>query len=248
MTKSSGLGHRLIVGGYDLSGDVNSPALSGGPALLVDTGIDKFAFERLGGVRDGSLGCTAFFNPGPEADAAHAVLSLLPRTDIYPLYCCGSTAGVPAACVPSKQVNYDGTRGDDGAFTFAVSAQANGFGLEWGNLITPVRRTDTAATTGASYDTGAAHTHGLQAYLQVGAFTGTDATVKVQDSADNVTFADLAGGAFTTITAGRQAQRIQTGRTATVRRYLRAVTTTTGGFTSLVLTVMANVNTVETRF
>jgi hypothetical protein len=248
MTKSSGLGHQLFVSGYRLSGDVNSPALSGGPALLTVTGIDKFAFERLGGIRDGALGMTSFFNPGPEADAAHTVLSVLPRTDVNPMYCCGSLLGVPAACLVAKQIGYDGTRADDGAFTFAVSAQGNGYGLEWGNLLTPAPRTDTAAANGTGFDTGAAHTHGLQAYLQVGAFTGTDATVKLQDSADNATFADLAGGAFTSVTAGRTAQRIQTGRTATVRRYLRAVTTTTGGFTSMAFTVMANVNTVETEF
>lgn len=85
--------------------------------------------------------------------------------------------------------------------------------------------------------------YGAQAYLQVFAFTGTDATVKIQDSADNASFADLAGAAFTQITTGTpQAQRLAIANTATVRRYVRAISITSGGFTSLAFGVMFNRN------
>lgn len=84
---------------------------------------------------------------------------------------------------------------------------------------------------------------GAQAYLQVFSFAGTDATVKIQDSADGTTYADLASAAFTQITgATPQAQRVALANTATVRRYLRATTVTSGGFTSLVFGVMFNRN------
>ena len=79
--------------------------------------------------------------------------------------------------------------------------------------------------------------NGWVAYLQAFAFTGTDATVTIQDSADNSTWANLTSGVFTQITAGRQTQRLAVGGTAVVRRYTRAITTTTGGFTSLAFAV-----------
>lgn len=73
---------------------------------------------------------------------------------------------------------------------------------------------------------------GAQAYLQVTALTGTDVTVHVQDSADNVTFADVTGLVFTATTAAGTWQRLATSNTATLRRYVRVATTTSGGFTS----------------
>lgn len=79
---------------------------------------------------------------------------------------------------------------------------------------------------------------GAQAYLQVTAFTGTDVTVTIQDSADNTTFANVAGLSFTATTAAHTTQRIATSNTATIRRYVRAITTTSGGFTNATFAVV----------
>jgi hypothetical protein len=243
VSKQGGLGDALLYGGYDMSGDVQSLGnVGGGPAALDFTDITKGATARQGGLRDGRIEWTSFFNPGIEANAAHGLLSALPRGDVLVTYCRGTALGSPAACLNGKQVNYDGSRGNDGSFTFAVSGQANAFGLEWGHLLTPGVRTDTAATTGASYDTGASASFGAQAYLHVAAFTGTDATVKIQDSADGTTFTDVAGLTFTAVTTGPGTQRIATPNTATIRRYVRAVTVTTAGFTSLAFAVVLNKN------
>lgn len=237
MAKSSGLGDNLYVGGYNLSGDIGSISKVGGGNKPIEvTGIDKYAFERLGGQRDGGLSWSAFFNTAPGQE--HAVFSPLPTTDVVVTYCRGTTLGDPAACTVAKQLNYDGNRASSGEYTFAVDAESNAFGLGWGRQLTAGLRTDTAATAGASIDTGGSLSFGAQAYLQVMAFTGTDVTVKIQDSADNVTFADVAGLAFTGITAAPTAQRIAIANTATVRQYLRATTVTTGGFTSCVFSVV----------
>jgi len=88
-----------------------------------------------------------------------------------------------------------------------------------------------------SWDSLASASFGAQAYLQVTAFTGTDVTVKIQDSADNVTFADVTSLAFAQTTAANTAQRISIGNTATVRRYIATALTTTGGFTALSFSV-----------
>jgi hypothetical protein len=237
MGKESGLGDNCYVGGYDLSGDIGSLSKIAGPQTpLVVTGINKLAYERIGGKRDGRISWTAFFNTA--ANQAHPVLSALPTVDVQVSYWHGQVIGNPAGCMVAKQINYDATRGTDGALTFAVDAQANGYGLEWGNQLTAGIRTDTAATNGTAYDTLASAAFGAQAYLHVFAFTGTDVTVKLQDSADNSSFTDLSGAAFTQITTGRAGQRLALANNATVRRYVRASTVTTGGFTSLAFAVV----------
>jgi hypothetical protein len=246
VAKESGLGDNLHIAGFNASGDIQQLGrIGGGPALLNMTGIDKSAYERKGGLRDGAFEMTTFFNTDPDVDQTHEKLSALPRTDVILTYCRGTTLGAPAASLVGKQVGYDPQRGDDGMITFTVSAQANGYGIEWGRQLTPGVRTDTEATDGTGIDTTASADFGGQAYLQVFDFDGTDATVKIQDSADNATFADVTGLAFTEITAGPTSERITIANTATIRRYVRAITETTGGFTTLSFAVNFIKNEVE---
>lgn len=241
MSKASGLGDALYVGAVDLSGDTSSlGTVGGGPVTLDVTGINKSAMERIGGKRDGRIEWTSYFNP--SASQAHPTLSTLPTTDVHVMYCRGTALGNPAASLVSKQINYDGNRADDGAFTFSLQTAANGFGLEWGRLLTAGTRTDTGATNGASIDTAASASFGAQAYIQVLSFTGTDCTVKIQDSADDAAWADVTGLAFTQITSAPVTERISISNTSTVRRYVRVITETTGGFSSCSFVVMINKN------
>lgn len=109
----------------------------------------------------------------------------------------------------------------------ALAAIADATGLAW-----TVNGTATLSTHSV---------YGLDAYLQVTAFTGTDVTVKLQESTDNGVadaWADVAGGAFTAVTAAPAKQRITTALTLPVDRYLRAVTTTAGGFTLATFSVV----------
>jgi len=308
--KQTGLGSRFAVGGYDLSGDTQSlgKIATGGTKTIDLTDITESAFERALGEFDGQWSWTSFFNP----TGAHIPLSALPRTDVHLMFAAGATIGTDAACMVAKQIGYDPTRGSDGSLTIAVAGQSNGFGYEWGKLVTPWLRTDTGATEGDGFDSGAGVTapsvpasatpvansspmpvtvvitggtmtdvsiggvtvgagagtytlpagaaitltytvaptwtwtvstaFGAQMYLQVMAFTGADATVTVQDSADGSTFTDIASGSFAQITTGPQAQRIALSNTATVRRYLRVATATSGGFSSLAFVVMFHRN------
>lgn len=235
MTKRSGLGQQVYVGGYDLSGDfVSLSKVSTSMAVIEGvTGVDKSAMERLAGKKDGSLDAQTAFNP--SAGQQFQVLKGVPRTDTLLTYCMSTTLGDYAACLLSKQVNFDGERDDDGGLFFKISALGSGYGLEWGQMLTAGKRTDTAATNGSSVDTSASLSFGLQAYLQVFAFTGTSVTVKLQDSADNSSWSDITGAAFTAAT-GITTERIQTGRTQTVRRYVRAVTT--GTFSNAIFNVV----------
>lgn len=252
MTKQAGMGDNLYVSGYDLSGDMGSVSnIHGGPAPLIVTGIDKSAQERIGGVRDAGMTYSSFFNDA--AGQAHPRLSLLPTTDQIATYCRSTTLGKPAASMVHKQQNYDPTRGTDGSFIFNIGNLANGYGLEWGVQLTAGKRTDTGATNGTGVDLGSASpgAFGLQAYLHVFAFTGTDVTIKIQESSDNGSgdaFADVVGGGFTQITSSTPTKERIATAAINVERYLRVVTVTTGGFTSVTFAVMVVRNDTSTLF
>lgn len=251
MSKQSGLGDNIFVDSADLSGDVGSvDTISGSVALLDVTGINKSAYERLGGQRDGNIEFTSFFNDA--TGQAHPTLKPNVFTGLVNrqvTYCRSTTLGKPAASIVCRQVDYAPTRGSDGAFTIKVPAPANGFGLEWGEQHTAGKRTDGSATNGTGVDSGGASTtFGLQAYLHVFSFTGTSAVVKLQESSDNAVgdpYADVTGGAFTTVTAATS-ERIVTATNLTVERWLRVVTT--GTFSNLVFSVNVVRNLTSTVF
>ena len=256
--KQSGMGDNLYVAGYDLSGDTGSiERIGGGNSPLVVTGINKSAFERIGGLRDAGIDWTSWFNP--SALAQHVALSPRPTTDVLVTYFRGTTIGKPAASMVAKQVGYDPTRGEDGSLSFSLNAVANGYGLEWGEQLTAGLRTDTSATAGTAWrDPGMATTNfGLQAYLQVIAFTGSpadDITIRLQESSDNGadTYANVTGGSFTTLVVGTTdapfTQRIATATNLAVEQYLKVTTTSTTGFTSCTFAVMVVRNAVAPVF
>lgn len=238
MTKSSGMGAQLYIDGYDLSGNAGSLSrIGGGPAPLVVTAINKSAPERLGGVRDGSMDFMTFFDVAALAE--HAALSPLTTSDRIATYAHSTTLGDPAASIVCKQVDYAPTRGADGSLTVTVPQPATGYGLEWGVMLTAGKRTDTGATAGTAVDFAAGTNFGLQAYLHVFSFTGTDATITIQESSDNAgdAYANVVGGGFTQVTSAPTKQRIATATNLAVERYLKVTTTTAGGFTSLVFAV-----------
>lgn len=231
MSKESGLGDQLYLDSTDLSGTTGAISSIGAPfAQLTVTDITQSAPHRLAGQHDGSLTFSSWWDNA----VAHPKLSALPTVDVYGTYFHRTTVGNPAASMVAKQIGYDPNRGADGSLAMATNLTANGFGLEWGNQGTAGKRTDTTATNGASVNGLASTAFGLSAYLHVFAFTGTSVAIKIQDSADNSSFADLTGGAFTSVTSATK-ERIVTSSTQTVRQYLRVVTS--GTFTSVTFAV-----------
>jgi hypothetical protein len=233
MSKQSGLGDNFYIGGYDLSGDVSALSqLGGGPALLDVTTLKDLANERIGGLRDGDLQFTSFFDNASGAE--HPALSTLPRTDVIATYMRGTTLGNPAACIRGRQLNYDPTRDASGNLTLAVEVQSDGYGIEWGRMLTAGLRTDTAATVGAAYTDTGATSFGAQAYLQLVSFTGTSVDV-------TITHATTSGGSYTTLidfgsltAIGSVRQSVS--NSTTVDQYLKVVTT--GTFTNAVFAVV----------
>lgn len=243
MAKQTGLGDQLYIGGTDVAADINSIGTLGSPVATIEmTGIDKFAFERQYGHRDGVAEFTAYFNDA--TDETHDRLKLLPRADIGLLYLRGTGVGSPAVGMVGKQIDYAGTRGDDGAFTLAVSVQANGYGLDWAQQLTAGKITHASAANGTSLDLGTGTKNfGFQAYLQAFTLGSGTPTVKLQTSSDNGVgdpWADLTDGSFGVVTAGSTGRIQSASDTLAVERYIRVVTT--GTFTDLVFSVAVNRN------
>lgn len=241
--KTHGLGANYYIDQFDVSNDTNSfGSISKSLKPMEMTGLDKLAFERIAGQLDGEMKWVSYLNP----TNAHTALSTLPRVDRIASYFHRAALGTPVASMVTKQTGYDPKRDADGKLLIDVDALANSSWLDWGWALTAGKRTDAVATNGTGVDLNAigfgfttSAAFGLQGYLHVFAFTGTSVTIKIQDSADNVSFADVTGATFTLVN-GVTKERIQTGRTQTIRRYLRAVTT--GTFSNVVFAVQATVN------
>lgn len=87
---------------------------------------------------------------------------------------------------------------------------------------------ETADGSGTGYDGGAASSNGGVAQLHVTGFSGlSGADIIIEDSANNSTWATLAGASFTTV-AGITSERLVIPAGSTVRRYVRATIDVTG--------------------
>ena len=234
MAKSSGLSQNFYLAGYDLSGDVGAINNCSSPRTVLDvTAINKAAIERLMRLSDAQLEFAAWFNDASGQE--HLALRGLPTADVVVVWAMGTTLGDSAVGLVAKQVNYDGSRGQDGSLALTVSCLADGIALEWGDMLTAGIDTHTGATDGTSIDDAAGTSDGIVGYIHAPAFNGTDVTVVIQESSDNG-----AGDAWTTklsftqITVVNASER----KTATgaVERYVRV--SSSGTFTSVDIAVM----------
>jgi hypothetical protein len=145
------------------------------------------------------------------------IVTLLPEGDAV-----GKWA-IFAACDPTDWA-IDASVTD--AVAFSVSATADE-SIEMGYVLHPLAA-ETATGNGTAVDRGLGVTSalGLAASLHVTAYTGlTSATVKIQHSTDNSTWADLT--TFNATTAiGAQLVKLAAG--TTINRYLRSVLTVAG--------------------
>lgn len=136
----------------------------------------------------------------------------------------GSTATYCYA-MESWNTTLEHTTGVDNVAAWSAEMQSN-IGIERLALYHPWA-VEAAGGNTTSLDYGSTSTTaGGIAYLLVGA--GSSLVVKVQDSADNGTFADLASFTFTSAST-RTTQRIST-TSGTIRRYTRVLWTGSGTF------------------
>lgn len=170
----------------------------------------------------------------PAAGLNHAVLSTLRAQQTPALYTLGLTGFVIGSLVEMAQValtSFSLTSNHDQPNDLEASFEGHdGFDLGV-SLHDQVAETGLAPVNYASVDESAATADGGAGHLHVIAFTGTTATIKIQHSTDNTTWADLI--TFTAAT-GVTKQRVEV--TGTVNRYVRAIVSA-GTYTTLTFVV-----------
>lgn len=246
MTKLTGLGQQFLFSGIALSNDIQGGSWASPHQTHDVTGIDMLAIERNLALKDATMAVNAFFNPA--GGRSHATFNDLPTTDQLATWQIGTVRGNHAANLVGKQVDYNGTRSPNGELLFTTNLVGNAYPVEWGRQLTAGQDLlgGAAATTGVDFT--AASSFGLQAHLHVTLFTGTSATVTIQESSDNGVgdpWANVVGGAFAAASAVGW-QRIQTARALTVERYLRV--NVTGTFSALLFAVSVTKNLTSTVF
>lgn len=234
MSKTTGLGDRFFLDGYNLSGDIGAVQSIMVSRELIDvTGIDKDAYERLGGLGDSKIEFNNWFNP--SSGQAHPVLDTLADTR-HVIYSNGSVAGKPAAAMVGTQASYEVQRGNDGSLSGSVSVEnKSGDLIDWGVLLVDGPKIVTTTGNQAGVDNGSTTDDELHAYLQVLAFTGTNITFTLQHSLTDASYVALTGGAFTQVTAAPAKERIEVA--GPIRNWLRVAITGTFSSCTFVIAV-----------
>ena len=236
MGKVSGLGVRLYAAGYDLSTDVSAiGSIESAQELLDVTALDTSARKRISGMMDGKLSVNGWFDSaaGQSHSAWTSNGGKLPTADQVALVTYGTSRGDAFSGLSCKQAEYTVANTPGSALATTASYEgAAGAGIESGVLLTTgTTQTDSSATNSASVDEGAtASGSAPAAYLEVISLASGEATIKVQDSGNDVSWSDKI--TFTSVT-GRTSERVAAAGSS--GRYLRV--STSGTFSSLVFVV-----------
>lgn len=205
-------------------------------AQVEDATVMSSAAEKLhGGLYSGGLSAKGLFDGATAAaDQIFNAALISSSQSLIVAWIIGETAvGAIGYAMRARATQYKNTSPVSGLVACALSARADE-GVERVKTLHPLAA-ETIATNGTTLDDTASTTAGAAAYLTVTAFTGTSITVKVQDSADGTTWADVTSMAFTAASAAGTSERVATSATATIRRYVRV--TWTGTFTSATFSV-----------
>ena len=223
---------QILHGAYNLSSFLNDASASADVEVAETTAFGSSAKTYIVGLKDGTVSASGMFDGA--ASATDEVLSasigsdtLAPVTIGYD----GTTLGNRVTILKAKTTSYEVSTPVGDVVAVSYSAQADG-GLDQGVSLAALTSVS-ATTTGSSHDNSASSANGGVAQLHVTANSrSANATIKIQHSADNSTFADLA--TFTVVaTTVTTSERVIVASGTTVNRYLRAVNTLASGTGSI---------------
>lgn len=227
MTFAHGKTSKVIVHDVDLSADLTqyqwgkswqNPNVT----TFVNNGFKSF----LSGLADGKFNCQGIWNNALTDEQLTALDGTRTVITASPLGI--STIGQVAHMTRGYVENYQPRTPVNDAARFSSGVQSSA-GNYFGHILHPL----TARTSAADFDSvdgGAQSLLGGVGFLHVTAFSGTDATITIQDSADDNTFGTLQ--AFTQVTGtGSEGINIP----GTIERYVRVALT--GTFTSVTFAV-----------
>ena len=230
---------RLILGGYNLSGDARS---LGGVGINYDpadvqgwqamkeyiNGFAAMSFGPFSAVFDNTAGAT-----GPVDAGVHVLSSVASTLGIFAIGI-GQAPEIGSVAFGNgiEQLSYVVSGGDGAVMVNIASAGRYAVSSEyaWGNLL-GAGTSISATTNHESFDSGASSTDGAIAILgvsqSVGAMGTNNWAFKIQDSPDDGAWADVTGLAFTADGSTVEAERLDV--SVSIDRYVRLVATKTAG-------------------
>lgn len=207
----------VLTNGYDMSAYLSSVTVAGEAevAEVTTLGADDKAY--IPGLRDATLSTEGFY-AGGTGDIDEVLEARLGTQTVWTVVMQADAVGALAYGARVIDTSYEVGAELGGAVAVTIEGQMSG-GREAARVLHALG-SETATGTSASVDNSASTANGLSAYLHVTAASGTTPTldVKVQHSADDATWADLA--TFAQVTSANGYERIAV--TGTVNRYIRA--------------------------
>jgi hypothetical protein len=168
----------------------------------------------LAGQGEGSVSLQGIWDG--DAGAADEILDAAVGSDAVVTVGLGTAAlASPCIMLQALDAGYQIRSTTTDAVRITVNATANGGIRVAGRILHPLGA-ETGVEDGASVDNGASSAFGGVGHLHVTAFSGTSATVRIQDSPDDSIWSDLIS--FTSV-AGVVSERLTV--TGTVDQYLR---------------------------
>jgi hypothetical protein len=216
----------VYLGAVDLSSYLNSADLSVDADTAETTAFQATWKSAIAGTFGAKVDCGGMYDPA-QVTLQALILSLVPGVLTY--FPGGIAAGDGARLVSAIETSYAESSPVGGVVAVKASFLADG-PVGFGILLNPLSDLGASPATTANIDYTASSVTGWQATLHVSAVTAGSWVVKLVDaSASNFSdVADVTGGAFTAATIPTS-QRLLSASGATLRRYVRAVATRTGG-------------------
>lgn len=229
-----GKGTKIMLDEFDLSAFFNSSDISTSLDTAETTAFGSSSKSYITGLRDGTLSLSGMWSA--DADGSDEELSAIlgaATTPIITVQYNGGTIGNRATLMKAHETSY--SISSPVADVVTVTADFNASSDATANLTLSIAQ-GVQLTAGASIafgslgdlaavDGAASSANGGMGNLHVTANTlDQAATIKIQDSPDNSTWADLIS--FSSVTAGAETSQ-QSVVTGTVERYLRATAATT---------------------
>lgn len=231
MSFGSGKGTRLLIEDVDLSaffsGTDVAREMKAEETTTYQPGVAAPARSYVVGLLNGHVTLRGYYDSSADAvDPSIRNALGAAAGQVFTWAPLGSGIGAAADLISSRYTKYTVHDPVDGAIAVDGEIQADG-PVDDGVVVHDLTAETTTGTQGTSVDGGAATTNGGVAHLHcINTVAGTSptCTVRLQDSADNSTFADIAAGAFTAMNNVRDAtrrQRLVLAAGSTIRRYVR---------------------------
>lgn len=223
----------VLFGGYPLTGYFNEASVSESAEPAETTAFGNNAKTYVMGLVDGTMSLSGMFDGATNGveqvmttvlgSANASVVSVAPE---------GNALGKVAYGCNARLTSFEVSAPVGDVVSLSSEVQADG-GIDRAVILAPATAY-TATANGTNVDNTTSTTNGGVAYIHVTANTRDGAcTFKVQHSADNSTWADLATFANTTAST-LTAERVVVAAGTTVNRHLRAICSTFGGSTGAV--------------